>query len=1048
MARFFIDRPIFAWVISFAIAIAGILSLRSLPIEQYPEIAPPVIQITAVYPGASAKTVEEAVTALIEREMNGAPGLIYTSASSSQGYATLSVTFEQGTDADLAAVEVQNRLKTVEPRLPEVVRRNGVIVEKASENFSMIVALTSVDGSWDEVALGELASATVLQSLRRVQGVGRVLLFGTESAMRIWPDPVRLTAMGITASDLVTALRNYNARITVGPIGAQAVPDSAPISATIVSTSQLDTPEEFGNIPLRTNPDGSSVRVKDVARVELGGSEYSYSSRVNGRPAAGLAVQLAPGSNAVDTADRIRAMMDEMAKQFPSGVRYDVPYETTEFVKISIREVVVTLMEAMVLVFLVMFLFMQNFRATLIPTLVVPVALLGTFTALYLLDYSINVLAMFGMVLAIGILVDDAIVVVENVERLMQEEGLPPHEATIKAMQQISGAIIGITVVLVSVFLPMAFFSGAVGNIYRQFSVTLAVSISFSAFLALSLTPALAATLLKPVAKGNHEKRGFFGWFNRSFAKGTNKYRETVGRIITRPRRWVLVYLCITAVTAFLFLRLPTSFIPEEDKGNFLVMVSKPQGTPLAETMKSLGEVRSYLLEKEPVVYAYEVGGFSFFGSGTSSGMVFAMLKDWDERKEDKDSVAAMVGRVMQTFAGRGDMTVMALNTPSLPGLGTSTGFDMRLQDRGGVGYQKLAAARDELLGKTRTDKNIGLAYFAGVADTPEIDLAIDREKAEAMGVSIADINSTLAVMFGSDYIGDFMLNNQVRRVIVQAEGRSRLEPEDVGKLYVRNREGAMVPMSAFTTMNWTLGPPQYSRYNGYPALAINGSAPPGGSSGDAMLSMEKLVAQLPPGIGMEWTGQSAEERESGNQAPMLYGLSLLIVFLALAALYESWAIPFAVLLVVPLGVCGAVLGVTLRGMPNDVYFRVGLIATIGLSAKNAILIVEVAKELYSSGMTQIEAILEACRLRLRPILMTSLAFGFGVLPLAVAGGAGSGAQNAIGTGVLGGIIFATVFAVLMVPMFFILIGRYFNVGSRVRQDQQAAALQPQEAPL
>ncbi|WP_141735078.1 multidrug efflux RND transporter permease subunit [Oligoflexus tunisiensis] len=1036
MARFFIDRPIFAWVIALGIMLAGILSLRLLPIEQYPDIAPPVVQITAIYPGASAQTVEEAVTAIVEREMSGAPGLMYTSANSSSGMASITVSFEQGTDPDLAAVEVQNRLKTVEPRLPEVVRRNGVMVEKAAESISMIVTLSSEDGSWDEVELGELASATLLQTLRRIEGVGKVQQFGTESAMRIWPDPARLAAMNITATDLIATLRNYNARVTVGAIGAEGVPESAPISANIMSESHLNTPEQFGDIALRTQADGSAVRIRDVARVELGGSEYGTRSRLNGLPASGLAIRLAPGSNAVESADAVRAAMNELSKQFPSGVRYDIPFETSEFVKISIKGVIVTLLEAILLVFLVMYLFMQNFRATLIPTLVVPVALLGTMAVLLALGYTINVLAMFGMVLAIGILVDDAIVVVENVERLMQEEGLPPYEATVKAMQQISGAIIGITVVLVSVFLPMAFFSGAVGNIYRQFSVTLAVSISFSAFLALSLTPALAATLLKPIPKEHHERKGFFGWFNKMFSRATQRYTASVHRIVRRPLRWVILYLSLTAVMAFLFLRLPGSFIPEEDKGSFMIMVSKPQGTPLAETMKSLGEVQRHLLANEPVRYVYAIGGFSFFGSGPSSGMMFANLKNWDDRNDSKDSVQAIVGRVAATFAGRSDMTVLALNTPSLPGLGTSTGFDLRLQDRAGIGYQKFTAARDQLLNAARQDPAIGSAYFAGVADTPQLELEIDREKAESMGVAIGDINTTLAVMFGSDYIGDFMMNNQVRKIIVQAEGRNRLETEDVGRLYVRNREGTMVPLSAFTQLRWTVGPPQLARFNGFPSLAINGTAPPGGSSGDAMESMERLVAQLPAGLGLEWAGQSAEERESGNQAPMLYALSLLIVFLALAALYESWAIPAAVILVVPLGVLGAVLGVTLRGMPNDVYFRVGLIATIGLSAKNAILIIEVAKDLHAEGRSLIDATLEAARLRLRPILMTSLAFGFGVFPLAVARGAGSAAQNAIGTGVLGGIIVATVLAIFLVPLFFTVIGRYFNVGKRANKNQ------------
>jgi multidrug efflux pump len=1046
MARFFIDRPIFAWVIALIIALAGVLSLRLLPIEQYPDIAPPVVEITSIYPGAASKTVEEAVTVLIERELNGAPGLMYTSATSSSGQSVVTATFHQGTNADMAAVEVQNRLKTVEARLPEAVRRNGVKVEKASNDFSLIIAIYSEDGSWDESQLGEFASAKIIETLRRVEGVGKVQHFGTEAAMRIWPDPAKLSAMGLTASDLSSTLRNYSARVTVGAIGTLAVPRTAPISANIMADSQLKTAEDFGNIALRTNESGSAIRIKDVARVELGGAEYGITSRLNGKAATGLIIKLAPGSNAVKTADAVRASMKDMASLFPKGVRYDIPFETSEFVKISIESVVHTLIEAMILVFLVMFLFMQNVRATLIPTLVVPVALLGTFAVLLAIGYTINVLAMFAMVLAIGIVVDDAIVVVENVERIMQEEGLSPYRATIKAMSQISGAIIGITVVLVSVFLPMAFFSGAVGNIYRQFAVTLAVSISLSAFLALSLTPALTATLLKPIGKGHAEKAGFFGWFNRTFENLTSRYTGSVFRIIKRPKRWAALFLILTTATAFLFLRLPSSFIPEEDKGILFVIVSKPQGTPIEETMKSNEEIQQYLLSNEPVNFVYSVGGFSFFGNGPSNGMIFASLKDWKERGDAKDSVSAIGGRLMAKFAGRDGLSVFALNPPSIPGLGSSTGFDLRLQDRGGLGPEQFLAARNQLLGAANGNPKIGMAYFAGVADTPQIELDIDREKAESMGVSISDINTTLAVMFGSDYIGDFMLKDQVRKIVVQAQGENRIETEDVGKLYVRNSSGSMVPLSAFTKLKWTLGPPQYTRFNGFPSMTLNGASPPGGSSGKTMLAMEELISKLPPGIGKEWAGQSLEERESGNQAPILYALSMLIVFLALAALYESWSIPFAVLLVVPLGVLGAVLGVTLRGMPNDVYFRVGLIATIGLSAKNAILIIEVAKDLYAEGMPLMEATIEACRLRLRPIIMTSLAFGFGVLPLAISSGAGSAAQNAIGTGVLGGIILATVLAIFLVPMFFTVIGSYFNVGKKAEELEEE--LQPSEAML
>lgn len=1040
MSRFFIDRPIFAWVISLMIVIAGLLALKVLPIEQYPNISPPTIAITATYPGASPKTVEEAVTVIIDREMSGAPGLLYTNATSGSGMSQIQVTFVQGTDPDLAAVEVQNRLKVVEARLPEPVRRNGIILEKANDNFALIVALTSEDGKWDEVQLGELASSTVLQPLRRIRGVGKVLQFGTEGAMRIWPDPAKLSSMGITATDLSNALRTYSARVTVGAIGALDVPDSAPISANIQSESEYTTPEKFGEIPLRTNPDGSAIRIKDVARVELGGSDYSVSSRLNGKPASGMAIQLAPGSNIVETADLVRAEMKELSKSFPSGVRYDIPFETSEFVKISIEGVIHTLLEAMVLVFLVMYLFMQNIRATLIPSLVVPVALLGTLAVLYNLGYTINVLAMFGMVLAIGILVDDAIVVVENVERLMQEEKLSPYDATVKAMEQISGAIIGITVVLVSVFLPMAFFGGVVGNIYRQFAVTLTVSIAFSAFLALTLTPALCATLLKPIDESHAHKTGFFGWFNRFFDKLTGHYTHRVQLIIKKPLRWIALFVALSAVAALLFVRLPGSFIPEEDQGSIFIIVSKPQGTPMAETMKTLAEIQEHIQKTEPVNYVYSVGGFSFFGSSTSAGMMFINLKSWDERKGKEQSLNAILQRIQGSLFGFKDVNAFALNPPALPGLGNSTGFDLRLQDRRNAGWETFAGARDQLLGQANQNKDIQMAYFAGIPDTPQLDLSINREKAESVGVSINDVNSTLAVMFGSDYIGDFMLNGQVRKILLQAEGKNRTDTSDVGKLYVRNQTGEMVPLSSFTNLNWSLGPPQYTRFNGFPSLAINGQAPPGGSSGDAMKAMEDIVKTLPGGVGMEWAGQSLEERESGSQAPILYALSLLIVFLALAALYESWAIPLAVILVVPLGILGAVLGVTMRSMPNDIYFRVGLIATIGLSAKNAILIVEVAKDLYAENGKMFESVVEACRLRLRPIIMTSLAFGFGVLPLVISSGAGSGAQNAIGTGVLGGIIAATCLAIFLVPMFFTVIGRYFNVGKTIKSGELRSA--------
>lgn len=978
MARFFIDRPVFAWVISLLIILAGLLSIRGLPVAQYPDIAPPVINVTATYPGASARIVEESVTAIIEREMNGAPRLMYTSATSNPGSANINLTFRQGTDPDLAAVEVQNRLKMVEARLPEVVRRNGIFIEKSADNIQLVVSITSDDNRLTEIELGELASANILQALRRVEGVGKVQSFSPEYAMRIWPDPAKMTSLDLTASDLASAIRSHNAR--------------------------------------------------DVARVEYGGSDYSFFSRVNGKNAAGMAVKMAPGSNAVATVERIRNTMDELSRYFPPGVSYQIPYDTSAFVEVSIQKVVNTLVEAVVLVFLVMFLFMQSIRVTLIPTLVVPIALLGTFAVMYALGFSINVLTMFGMVLAIGIVVDDAIVVVENAERIIVEEGLSPYEATVKAMQQISSAIIGITVVLTSVFLPMAFFSGAVGNIYRQFSLSLATSIAFSAFLALSLTPTLCTTLLKPVDKEHHEKkRGFFGWFNRTFISLTNRYQHRVGQILKHPVRWLVVYGIIIAAVALLFARLPTAFLPEEDQGDFMIMVMLPQGATMHETMNTLGEVSRYLQENEPVKYVYEVGGFSFYGTGASSGMIFATLQDWEERKQADQHVRSIVERVNMHFYGRPNLTVFALNTPPLPELGSSNGFDLRLQDRGNVGYKTLAAARDQLLAEGGQHPILTNLMFAGLTEAPVVNLDIDRRKAQALGVTMDEINTTLAVMFGSDYIGDFMHGNQVRRVIVQADGKNRIELDDIRKLRVRNAAGKLVPLSSFVSLEWGMGLPQLTRYNGFPSFTINGNAAAGKSSGDAMQEIERIVAKLPNGIGFDWSGQSLEERLSGDQAPFLFGLSVLIVFLALAALYESWLIPLAVILVVPLGVLGAVLGVTLRDMPNDIYFKVGLIAMIGLSAKNAILIVEVAKELYANGMSLIDATLEAARLRLRPIIMTSLAFGAGVLPLALATGAASGAQTAIGTSVFGGNVMATALAIFLVPLFFAVIGRYIR---------------------
>lgn len=1031
MARFFIDRPVFAWVISILIALTGIISINMLPIAQYPEIAPPSISLEASYPGASAQVAEDAVTSVVGKEMNGAPGLIYMEASSdSTGRIGMTLTFEQGTDPDLAAVEVQNRLKRVEIRLPESVRQEGIKIEKAAHSLQVMISISS-DGSLDKIDLGELVSARWASEIRRVKGVGSVEAFGAERSMRIWPDPAKLEAMALTPADIVAAVQAQSARLIIGDLGGAAVDISSPINVSVVGEEALNTPEQFEDISLRTLPDGSAVRLKDVALVELGGSMYTFDSRLNGKVSTGMGVKMAPGANAVETTKLIREKMDELAKDFPPGVEYQIPMETAKFVQVSINKVVVTLLEAIFLVFVVMFLFMQNLRATLIPTLVVPIALLGTFCVLLLAGFSINMLTMFAMVLGIGILVDDAIVVVENVERIMTEEGLNPREATIKAMKQISGAIVGITAVLTSVFIPMAFFSGAVGNIYRQFSLTLVVSILFSAFLALSLTPALCATLLKPVPADHHEKGGFFGWFNRVVVRTTEKYGKTVGYIIKRPVRALFIYLLIVLGMLSLYRQLPTGFLPDEDKGNFLIIVSTAPGTLMQETQKEMSRIVDYLQKEEPVEYAFALSGFSLDGSGSNTGICFASLDDWSVRTDPRQAVQAIVERVNQKFANDPKMIVIPLNVPSIPELGVSNGFSLRLEDKIGLGRDELTKARDTLLSKAKemsagytANPVFSFVRFQGMPDVPQIQVDIDRKKAHALGVPMSEINTALAVMFGSSYIGDFMYGTQVRRIIVQADPNSRTETGDIDRLHVRNNQGELVPLKSLVTTKWIMGAPRLTRYNDYPSYNIDGAAAEGMSSGEAMDAMEKIAETLPQGIGYEWTGISREEKISGAQANLLYGLSVLIIFLVLAALYESWSIPFSVILVVPLGLIGALLAVSLRDMHNDIYFKVGLIATMGLSAKNAILIVEFAKELYRQGMSLFDATVEASRLRLRPIVMTSLAFGVGVVPLAFATGAGAGAQTAIGTGVLGGITTATILAVFLVPLFFSLIGR------------------------
>ncbi|HCE09696.1 MAG TPA: multidrug efflux RND transporter permease subunit [Oxalobacteraceae bacterium] len=1035
MAKFFIDRPVFAWVIALFILLAGALSISSLPVAQYPTIAPPSVVVTATYPGASVTTLDDSVTSLIEQEINGADGLLYMeSQSQANGQAQITVTFKPGTNPDLAAVDVQNRIKRVEARLPQAVIQQGVDVTKARSNVLLFATLSSTDGRLDPIALGDYMSRNVLNELKRVPGVGQAQLFGTERAMRIWIDPAKLVGLKLTPADVATAIRNQNAQVASGTLGDLPSPDSQQISAPVLVTGQLTTPEEFGNIVLRANPDGSTVRLHDVARIEIGGQAYATSARLDGKPTSAISVQLSPTANALETAKAVRAKMEELSKYFPAGVKFDIPYDTSLFVQTSIEEVVKTLLEAVVLVFLVMFLFLQNIRYTLIPTIVVPVALMGTFASMAAFGYSINVLTMFGMVLAIGILVDDAIVVVENVERIMSEEGLPPREAVRKAMGQVSNAIIGCTLVLIAVFIPMAFFGGAVGAIYRQFTLSMVSSMMFSVLMAFTLTPALCATLLKPVEAGHHHaKTGFFGWFNRTFHRTATSYQGFVANMLRRTGRYMLVYGLIVVCVGLLYARLPSSFLPSEDQGYLITNIQLPPGASANRTIGVIKQVEQYYLKQPAVAHVVAVAGFSFSGSGQNAGLVFTPLKDWSKRPSDQ-SAFAVAGRAFGELSNIRDAIIFPVNPPPIRELGNATGFTFRLQDRGGLGHEALIAARDQLLGLAAKSAVLKGVRAEGLEDTPQLQLMIDRDKASALGLSFADINNTLSTSLGSAYINDFPNQGRQQRVILQADAPQRLQPDDLLKLNVRNAQGAMVPMSSFASSHWITAPVQLSRYNGYPAIKISGDAASGRSTGEALTEMEKLAAQLPAGFGFEWTGQSYEEKTSGSQAPALFALSLLTVFLVLAALYESTSIPLSVILVVPLGVIGALLGATMRDMPNDVYFKVGLIAIIGLSAKNAILIIEFAKDLQAQGRSLIDATLEAIHLRFRPILMTSLAFILGVLPLVIASGAGSASQRAIGTGVMGGMITATTLAVFLVPVFFVVVRTFFKGSERQRR--------------
>ncbi|QHE76111.1 efflux RND transporter permease subunit [Hydrogenophaga sp. PBL-H3] len=1042
MAKFFIDRPIFAWVIALFIMVMGGVSITQLPIAQYPPVAPPAIIINATYPGASAATLENSVLSVIEQEMNGSPGLIYMeSVAQANGTGSITLSFQTGTNADLAQVDVQNRLSRASPRLPSAVTQQGVRVDKSRSNFLLFAILSSDDPAWDPVALGDYASRSVVPELQRLPGVGQAQLFGTERAMRIWIDPAKLLGYNLSAADVTNAIRAQNAQVSAGEIGALPNVGGQSIAATVVVNGQLASVEQFGNVVLRASADGATVRLKDVARIELGAQAYATSARLNGKPSTGIGVQLSPSGNALATANAVRAKMQELERFFPKGMTWSIPYDSSRFVKISIEQVAVTLGEAMLLVFLVMFLFLQNIRYTIIPTIVVPVALLGTFAVLLAMGFSINVLTMFGMVLVIGIVVDDAIVVVENVERIMSEEGLPPLEATRKAMTQISGAIIGVTVVLISVFVPLAFFAGSVGNIYRQFSAVMGVSIAFSAFLALSLTPALCATLLKPVEAGHHhEKKGFFGWFNRGFARTAKGYEGGVARLLPRAGRTLVIYLAIVAAAVVVYMRLPTSFLPGEDQGTMLVNVQLPPGATQERTLEVMKQVEGFILKQPEVQSMVGVLGFSFSGQGQNAALAFITLKDWAERTAPGSSAEAVAGRAFGALSGVRDAFIFPLSPPPIPELGASSGFSFRLQDRGGLGRDALLSARNQLLGLASQSKVITQVRPDGLEDAPQLQIDIDRDKANALGVGFDAINTAIGTALGSTYVNDFPNAGRLQRVVVQADAPARMQPEDLLRLNVVNSKAQAVPLSAFATTKWITGPMQTVRYNGYPSMRISGSAAPGASTGAAIAEMERLAAQLPQGIGYEWTGQTREEKLAGSQAIILYAFAILAVFLCLAALYESWTIPLSVILVVPLGVVGVLLATLLRGYSNDVYFQVGLITIIGLSAKNAILIIEFAKDLQAQGKGVIESALAAAHLRFRPIVMTSLAFTLGVLPLAIASGAGSASQRAIGTGVIGGMLTGTVLAVVFVPIFFVVVRTLFKGSERQhRRDAEQA---------
>ena len=1047
MVNFFIDRPIFAWVIAIFMMLAGALALKVLPIAQYPSIAPPAVSITVNYPGASADTVQSSVVQVIEQQMNSLDNLLYFSSESTKdGSMTITLTFRQGTNPDVAQVQVQNKLQLAVPLLPQEVQQRGIRVAKSTRNFLVIAAFVSTDGSMNAADLQDFVASSIQDPISRTPGVGDFQVFGAQYAMRIWLDPAKLNNYSLTPMDVRNAIAAQNVQVASGELGGLPSVAGQQINATVIGPSRLQTPEEFGKILLRVNADGGQVRLKDVAEVKLDGENLSISAKFNGQPASGIAIRLATGANALKAVEAVHATMNRLKPGFPHGVEVVYPLDTAPFIEISIHEVVTTLFEAVLLVFCVMYLFLQNFRATLIPTIAVPVVLLGTFAVLSAFGFSINTLTMFAMVLAIGLLVDDAIVVVENVERVMSEEGLSPREATRKSMGQITGALIGIGLVLSAVFVPMAFFGGSTGVIYRQFSITIVSAMALSVIVALIFTPALCATMLKPIPKGHHEStRGFFGWFNRTFHWGRGRYETTVHQILKRSGRFILIYIVLAAAMVFFFKRLPTSFLPDEDQGIMFAQVTTPPGSPLSSTEKVLDKVRNYLLttEKNNVESVMTVAGFSFGGRGQNSGLAFIRLKDWDLRPGKANRVQAIAGRAMRHFMTFREAMAFAFPPPAVFELGNATGFDFQLLDEGGVGHAKLMEARNQLLGMAAKDPTLMAVRPNGLNDEPQYRVNIDREKAGALGLTISDINSTLSTAWGSAYVNDFVDRGRIKRVFLQGQASSRMQPDDFGKWYARNSSGKMVPFSAFATGAWTYGSPRLERFDGQPSLQILGQPAPGKSSGAAMQTMEEFARKLPKGIGFEWSGLSYEERAAGAQAASLYAISLLVVFLCLAALYESWSIPTAVMMSVPLGILGAAVATWSRGLSNDVFLQVGLLTIVGLSAKNAILIVEFAKTNFDQGMGLIESALLASRQRLRPILMTSLAFMLGVLPLAVATGAGSGGQNAIGTGVIGGTFSATFFGILFIPLFFVFILRLFRVKPRRGAASQAKEMSP-----